>query len=30
MKQTIKDIQNALILKDAHIPTAKISNLACL
>ena len=27
MKQSIKDIQEALILADAHIPTAKISNL---
>ena len=27
MKQSIKDIQNELILADAHIPTAKISNL---
>ena len=27
MSKTIKDIQNELILADAHIPTAKISNL---
>ena len=27
MKQSIKDIRDVLILADAHIPTAKISNL---
>ena len=30
MKQYIKDIRNELILADAHIPTAKISNLLAM